>query len=143
MEIKLIIDENRKEEVIIYAHNETPLINDIKNLIENHENEIIAYDENEIIKLSIQDVYCFTIESSKLYAITENNKLMIKQRLYQIEKILDNSFVKINQSSIANIKKIEKFSVSIGGTLIAKFKNGYKDYVSRRQVKTVKERIGI
>lgn len=143
MEFKLVIDKNRQEKVIVYAHSETKLVNDIKSLIENYDKEIIAYHGNEIIRLNMQDVYCFTIESNKLYAVMEKERLLIKQRLYQIEELLDNSFVKINQSSIANINKIERFSASIGGTLLVKFKNGYKDYVSRRQVRVVKERIGI
>jgi len=37
---------------------------------------------------------------------------------------------------------IKKFDVSFGGALTVIFKNGYTDYVSRRQMKIVKERIG-
>ena len=63
-------------------------------------------------------------------------------RLYQLEELLDASFVKINQSSIVNVKKIERFEASIGGALLVILQNGHRDYVSRRQVKAVKERIG-
>ena len=73
----------------------------------------------------------------------EKEQLYLKQRLYQVEDNLDKDFIKINQSTIANIRMIERFSVSIGGSLQVIFKNGYKDYVSRRQLKSVKERMGI
>lgn len=142
MEFKLFLDKDRKEEIIVYAQKETPLIKEIKELVESNNTELLGYCENDTVRLSLRDVYCFTIEKNKLYAITENESLLIKLRLYQVEELINNDFVKINQSSIANIKKIDRFDASIGGTLIVKFKNGYKDYVSRRQIKFVKERIG-
>ena len=58
--------------------------------------------------------------------------------------MLDGSdFVKLNQSCIVNIKKIECFDASLGGALKVTLKNGYRDYVSRRQLKAVKERLGL
>ena len=49
----------------------------------------------------------------------------------------------INQGCLVNIDKIDHFDASISGNLIIYLKSGYKDYVSRRQIKNVKERIGI
>ena len=88
------------------------------------------------------DVICFSVENGKLYAITGGEKLRLRMRLYQLEEILDPSFVKINQSAVVNVKKIERFEVSIGGALQVILQNGHRDYVSRRQVKAVKERVG-
>ena len=78
-----------------------------------------------------------------MFALTEKGKYRLKSRLYQLEKNLNDNFVKINQSCIANIKKIEKFKASVGGALMVIFKNGYEDYVSRRNLKNVKERLGL
>lgn len=142
MEFNLIIDKEHKEEVIVYAKRESLLVKEIEELVKNS-NQITSFKEDEIVMINPNEVYCFTIESNKLYAIMENERLQIKQRLYQIEEQLGNSFVKINQSSIANINKIERFGATIGGSLIVKFKNGYRDYVSRRQAKFVKKRMGL
>ena len=68
---------------------------------------------------------------------------MIKMRLYEIEEKLGDDFVKINQSTVVNVKMIEKFSVSFGASLTVHLKTGRRDYVSRRQLKAVKERMGI
>ena len=138
----MIIDKEHKEEVIVYAKEETQLVKEIKALVTN-EFQLIAYKEGDIFRISPNDVFCFTIEKNKLYAVTEKEKLQIKQRLYQIEEMLGNSFIKINQSSIANVNRIDRFTVSIGGSLVVIFKNGYRDYISRRQAKFVKERMGI
>ena len=142
MEFKLIVDKEHKEEVIVYAKEENQLVKEIRELVMSNY-QLNAYKAGEIIRISPNEVYCFTIEKNKLYAVTEKEKLQIKQRLYQIEEQLGNSFVKINQSSIANIRKIDRFTVSLGGSLVVIFKNGYRDYISRRQAKFVKERLGI
>ena len=64
-------------------------------------------------------------------------------RLYSIEEKLSEDFIKINQSTVINIKKIQRFDVSVTGTLKVIMKNGYTDYVSRRRIKNVKERLGL
>lgn len=143
MKCTVILDKTREEEIIIYAHQRTPLIDEIERVSKNDKTQLVGYSEDEIIKLDANDIYCFTVEGGKLYAICENQKYLIRARLYNIEEMLDSSFIKINQSSIANISKIKKFDASISGTLKVIFKNGYSDYVSRRNIKNVKERIGL
>ena len=44
---------------------------------------------------------------------------------------------------LANFNRIDHFKASIGGALLIIFKSGYKDYVSRRRLKLVKERLGL
>lgn len=85
----------------------------------------------------------FFTEDNKVFALTENEKYRLKSRLYQLEENLNDNFVKINQSCIANIKSIDKFKATVGGSLTVIFKNGYVDFVSRRNLKNVKERLGL
>ena len=143
MKCTLIITNEHEEEVVIYARERTKLTDDIEALVIGSVPELIGYKENQAVKLSSDSVCCFTVENNKVYALTDSEKLQIKLRLYQLEEILSDTFVKINQSCIANIGKIERFDTSVSGTLLIKFKNGYKDYVSRRQMKAVKERFGL
>lgn len=144
MKYTIIIDENREEEVIVYAKKKTALTDEIERLVSDNSLELIGYDQNgEGVKLTADEVCCFTVEDNKIFAITEKERLRIKCRLYQMEEMLPDNFVKINQSCVANIRKISRFDTSVSGTLMIKFKNGYKDYVSRRQLKAVKERFGL
>ena len=78
-----------------------------------------------------------------IYALTKDEKYKLKQRLYVLEEMLNRDFIKINQSCIVNVKKIQRFDASFSGAMSVVLKNGYKDYISRRQLKNVKERIGI
>ena len=82
-------------------------------------------------------------EDNKVFVLTQNEKLQLKCRLYQVEGELPEHFVKINQSCIANIKMIQRFDASYSGTLKVFFKNGHSDYVSRRRMKIVRERMGL
>ncbi len=143
MKIKVFIDETHEEEILIFTHRKTALIDEIEELVNEFSTEITAYSDKEIIRLNLGDIYCFVAENNKLFAITESEKLLIKYRLYSIEEKLSADFIKINKSCIANIKKIDRFDTSISGTLKVKFKNGYTEYVSRRSIKAVKERLGL
>ncbi len=142
MKCVITIDKEHEEEVLIFAHEKTQLVEDILNLI-NNENMFTGYSEGEIHRLNLSEISCFTVEDNKVYALTDKDKLQIKHRLYQVEEKLSDDFVKINQSCIANIKKIKKFDSSVSGMLTVTFKNGYRDYVSRRNLKSVKERLGV
>lgn len=143
MKFSLFIDKSREEECIIYAHERNGVIDEIERLVSEDSLEITGYQDKSIVKINLSDVYCFTVEGGKTYAVTETDKLLIKNRLYQLEEMLTENFIKINQSCIANIKKAERFDASFSGSLVVVFKNGYSDYVSRRQMKKVKERLGV
>ena len=143
MKCKTVIDKSREEEVIIYAHERNETVEAIEKLILRSGFELIGYSGKSAVKLEWSEVYCFTVEENRVYAVTETEKLQLKHRLYQVEEFADEGFVKINQSCVANIRHIKRFDASISGTLRVVFKNGYTDYVSRRQLKTVKERLGL
>lgn len=143
MKFRLIIDKNREEEVVVYSHKETRLTDEIKSIVENDARELVGYIEREAYKLSLSEIHCFFAEDNNVYAVTEKGKLRVKFRLYQLEEMLGNDFIKINQSCIVNIREIKKFDSSLGGMLKVVLKNGYSDYVSRRNIKNVKERLGV
>ena len=143
MKCEIIIDPSCEEKIVIYAKKETSLIEKIKQLAENSEKDLLGYTRDEIVRLNPADIYYISVIGGKVYAVCEKNKYLLKKRLYLLEEKLPESFVKINQSCLANIKKTERFDTSISGTLKIRFKNGDTDYVSRRQLKAVKERLGI
>ncbi|MCR5462343.1 MAG: LytTR family transcriptional regulator [bacterium] len=137
------IEEVNEEKVLIYAKERTKLIDEIESLVESVNVDLTGIFNDEIIKIDINDVSCFISENNKIFALINDKKYQIKQRLYQIEEMNLASFIKINQSCLANKKKIKKFESTIGGSLRVVFKNGYIDYISRREVKNVKQRMGL
>lgn len=143
MKCEIIIDPSCHERVVIYAKEKSSLVQEIKQLVQEHEKELLGYTDDEIVKLNPADICYISVIGGKVYATMGKKKYLLKERLYLLEEKLPESFVKINQSCLANIKKTERFDTSISGTLKIRFKNGDTDYVSRRQLRAVKERLGI
>lgn len=142
MKCEIIIDNNCEEKIIVYARDESPLVKEIKRLADESE-AIIGYKDKQIINLNPYEIICVTVIGNKVYAVCENEQFLLKERLYTLEEKLPDTFIKINQSCIANTTKIERFDSSISGTMKLHFRNGWSDYVSRRQLKFIKERFGI
>ena len=120
----IFIKSQEKEEVIVYAKKKDGLVLSIENLC-NQDNKITGYQEGIIKELNPYDIECFTTSNDKVYAITKNAKYQVKKRLYELENIIDDTFIYINQGCLANINLIDRFDASIGGTLLIIFKSGY------------------
>ena len=137
------IKENEEERVLIYAHDRTTLVESIESLVLSSEIDLTGSYDSEIIKIDINDVVCFISDNNKVFALIGDKKYQIKYRLYQIEELNLNVFIKLNQSCLANKTKIKRFETTIGGALKVVFKNGYIDFISRRELKNVKKRMGL
>ena len=142
MKCEIIIDSNCEEKIVVYAREENALVEEIKRLADESV-VLIGYKDKEIVSLNPCEIYCVTVIGNKVYAVCKNEQFLLKERLYTLEEKLPDTFIKINQSCIANTAKIDRFDASISGTMRLHFKNGWSDYVSRRQLKFIKERFGI
>lgn len=143
LECEIVIDAACEERVTVYARERSALVEEIERLTRQYSSELYGYKGNEIVRLALSDIHCITVADNKVYAVCDRDRYQLKERLYTLEEKLPDSFVKINQSCLANVRHMERFDTSISGTLKICFKNGYVDYVSRRQLKTIKERLGI
>ena len=143
MKCTIEINEDREEEIIIYAKKRSRLIDKLEDLATQDDFELTGYRETASKILELSEIYFFTTEDNKVFAVTEKEKWQLKTRLYKIEENLPSSFIKINQSCIANIKKIDHFDTKFSGAMAVIFKNGETDYISRRQLKLIKERLGL
>ena len=143
MKLTLHIGTQHEDEVVVYAQHKSALTDSIEQLINSENETLMGYKNETAIPLQIADVYCFTVENDRVFACTDKEKLLTKTRLYKIEERLPCNFVKINQSCIVNIATIARFDTGLTGTLSVTLKNGFSDYVSRRNLKCVKERMGL
>lgn len=143
MKCEVIIDPAAEEKAVIYAREHNEQLEKLKKLIEETGTELVGYGNGEIKILNPADICCVTVLDGKVYAVCEKENFVLKQRLYEVEAMLPETFVKVNQSCLANLRKVERFDASVSGTLMLRFRNGYTDYVSRRQLKFIKERLGM
>ena len=144
MKFRLIINQDKDEEILITAHKRTALIDEIESLISRHTDRIPGYTEDDIKMLSVAEIACVTVLDGKTYAIdSKNRQYRLKQRLYELEQQLPSSFIRINKSTLANEAHLDRFSVTYAGCVDAVFNCGYTDYVSRRCFAQIKRRFEI
>ena len=144
MRFKLIIDQEKDEEVIVTAKERSPLIDEIEALISKHLDRIPGYTEDDIKMLSVSEIECITVLDGKTYAIDSNNqRYRLKARLYELEQQLPSSFIRINKSALANEKALDRFTVAYPGAVDAVLKCGYREYVSRRCFAQIKRRFEV
>lgn len=142
MKFRLIIDKEKDEEVVATVHERSPLIDEIEALILKHTDRIPGYREDDIKMLSVSEIECVTVLDGKTYAIDSGNRqYRLKQRLYELEQQLPPSFIRINKSALANESALDRFTVTIAGSVDAVFKCGYREYVSRRCFAQIKRRL--
>ena len=81
MDIKIFIDKTKDEQILIYAHEKTPLIEEIERLVTESTLDLVGYTDTEAKKINLLNVNCFISEDNKVFALSDE-KLQIKLRLY-------------------------------------------------------------
>jgi len=95
-------------------------------------------EKYEIVPLD--DIICFKAEGNFAYCITENSKLRVKNKLYELEvTLLEHGFIRISKSFMVNIQHVAEISPWFGSRLLLKLKNSKEIEVSRNYVKEFKE----
>lgn len=141
MKITVNINDER-EEIVIYAKERYPFIDELEERLSG-ERDLFGTRGEESVRLHPTDIEVFTVKDGRVCAITADGEYTLRDRLYMLEERLGSEFIKINQSTLANVRKISRFKASVGGALCIVFSSGYSDYVSRRQLKAVKSALGV
>lgn len=146
MKVEVILDADSKEpHIVVYTDKITNEVHQIVDTLSNKQiNKLIGIKDQKIFLLNPNEIYCFYSENQKVYAKTDKNELWVKQKLYEIEeKFKGTSFVRVSNSCIVNISKINNLELSYSGTIQINFKNNEKEFVSRRYVSKIKKYLGI
>ena len=143
MKYKLIIDNEREEEIIAVVRAPSALTEQIENLVRSYSGAdcMMGYRDEEIRKLSFGEIECITVLDRKVIAIdTDGRKYRIQGRLRELEDSLPSYFIRINKSTLANEHRILRFDAAFSGGVDAVFQCGYREYVSRRCFAEIRRR---
>lgn len=107
-----------------------------------------AYKDHLMIRLTNQNI---VIRQSEIQAIyTENRQIIIQTkkkkysvnaRLYELEKQLNDCFLKISQSELINLNEIQTFKKNGIRSIAIELKDHSMFYVARRYVSTVRNQL--
>lgn len=144
MKFFLEIDKEKEPSVTVVCNKVTRIVEQIEALCKEAEGDILyGYFGEEILPLELTEITCFFTRDNKVFARMEGKDYATKLRVKDVMDLVDDSFIKINQGCVANVKRIKKFATSFGGSLRVFFADGYSDYVSRRELSRVKRRFGL
>lgn len=146
MQIEIKIDERCTEpKITIVTNKVTDEIREITKKLAGEQTQMIAgFLDEQVTILEPNQIYRIFALNGKVYAETEPQKYVIRLRLYEMEqRLASNSFVRISNSEIINLKKVRGFDLSFTGTICVSLSNGTVTYVSRRYVAKIKQLLGI
>ena len=143
MKIRIEVDDRIEENEVIVRCNE--LNDEIKNIqkvlaeILSKNKQIIFYKGNTEYYISLEDILFFETEESGIIAHTINDMYVVKYKLYELEDILPNNFIRVSKSTILNINHIYSITRNITSSSLVEFKNTHKKvYVPRYYYKVLK-----
>ena len=146
MKVEIKIDSAAVEpKVLVITDRMTDEINEIVRKISETEPQMIAgVVDDKVTVLDQDEILRVYAANGKVFAVTEEGEFPLRMRLYQLEERLrQDSFVRISNSEIINMKKARHFDLSFTGTICLSLCDGSVSYVSRRYVSKIKQILGL
>lgn len=146
MKVEIKLNPNIKETTVTI--NTREITNEIKQLskkIENIDNQkIMAWKEKELYLLTSKQIESIYSSNGKVYIKTKTEEYTSKNKLYELEERIENkSFIRVSNSEIINFDELKSIDLGIIGTIKLNLKSGYSTYVSRRNIRKIKEYLKI
>lgn len=134
-----------KEELShLYVHSKDTCIDNLITYLESDSYRSLSincYQGEEIFKVQSNDIFYIETEKEHLLLHTNNAVYSCKNRLYELEKILPNKFIRISKSTILNLEKVSLYKPLLNGLMEVKLQNSKVTFISRKYLKEVRDRI--
>ncbi|MBS5111340.1 MAG: LytTR family transcriptional regulator DNA-binding domain-containing protein [Coprobacillus cateniformis] len=111
-------------------------------LINTMNTKIIGYKRDKKYFIQIESIYYIELVDKKTFIYTKEECYESPLWLYQIEEQLDQQFIRVNKSTILNMKYIKSLKADIGSRIIVYLDNQDQILVSRTYAKEFKKRLG-
>lgn len=103
---------------------------------------LFGVQEDQTILLNPVEIDYVYAEQRKVFAASAKEQMEVKMKLYEVENILaPYHFMRFSKSVIGNLQRIARFELSFNGNLCVYFHSGNKEYISRKYVQGIKERL--
>lgn len=105
MKVRIEIDDSLNEDEIVIRTKE--YTEELQQLISNFKSKpsIQFFKQDTEYYLDLDAILLFESDNGRVYAHTANDMFSTTQKLYELENILPNSFLRISKSTIVNIQK--------------------------------------
>lgn len=146
MKVRIEIEEGlAEEEVIIRCGKLSDSVVNLQNYIskQNDGKRCLTLENGETnFYIPIEEIYFFETEGRELIAHTANQSFNCSYKLYELEEMLQGSFMRISKSTIANLDFIYSITRNLTASSIVEFSGSNKKaLVSRGYYKVLVERL--
>ncbi len=146
MNIEIKIDSSCIDpRIIIMTASVTEKVSNILKILSDETPQLLTGIKDEKAEiLDRSEIIRIYADTGKTVGVTDKGIYIIRRRLYELEELLcGDFFVRISNSEIINLKKVNNFDMSFTGTICVKLSNGESVYVSRRYVSKIKKILGL
>ena len=108
--------------------------------------ELFVIGSNEFGQKSVEsrNFYYFIVEEDDVFGVLSNARLLVKTKLYEIEKLLEHKdFIRISKYCLVNIGKIDYIKPALNSKLNLLLKNSEHLEVNRGYLKDFKKALEI
>ena len=127
-------------DIVILYKNKNEVIKDLEKYFNNK--KMIFYKRGQEYYIDLSNIIFFETDDNSVSAHTIDDVYNINYKLYELDEILPNNFVRIYKSLIVNINSIRSINRNITASSLIEFYNTYKKiYVSRFYYKNLKEKL--
>ena len=145
MEYEIEISSKIKSPYVVIHTNE--ITDEIQNLIKilksEPRNVLTLKDGDRFSVISLNDIYMVCVEEKDVVVYCEAKKYISNKRLYELEELLGNDFLRISKSTIINLNHVKNVVPSFKGVMYLNMKNGSSGIISRKYLPEFKRRLGL
>ena len=137
------VDSYDLESAIINTVKITEDIQSAIDILDNNCRVIPVISDGKNVILKTDKIYYIESVDKRTYIYTKEGCYETRYRLYELEELLNNYFLRTSKAMIINIRKIDSVKAEMNGRFSAELLNGEKVIIARNYVKDLKERLGI
>ena len=85
---------------------------------------------------------CYSFDSDDLYALPQRSR-EYRELQAAVEAALGSDFLRINKSTLVNLRQLDYVEPTLGGLMLLVLKNGCRDHISRKYLPAFKQYLGL
>ena len=144
MKVTITKDIESGTAVEIHCREVTSETERLERYISRFDERLQATSEGNTYNVQIDEILYIESVDKKTFLYTTGHVLQTEKRLYELEELLDEkTFCRASKSGIVNLNKITKLKPEVTRNILATLTNGEVIVISRRNVKALKELIGL
>lgn len=137
------VKSDKEEQAVIKAVDKTADIQSAIDILEGMSSGIAVIKDGVKYICKKKAIYYIESVDKHTYVYTKDECYETKYRLYELDEILGDYFVRCSKSMIVNLRKVSSVKSELGGRLETTLLNNEQIIISRSYVKEIKRRLGL